>query len=1679
MNPVQPARLPASQAQRTGVRPLAATAALVTAVALFGLAPISASADVGTTPRVLINEVYGGGGNNGAPINRDFVELVNTTDVDVDLDGWSVQYASAAGSTWQVTALSGTVAAGATWVVGQATGAGSQPGITVDSEGTIPMSGTAGKVALVQGTAALSGATGLDALPEVVDFVGFGSNASGFAGSAPAPGTSNATSISRSAAHANTADNAADFTTGAPTPTASAGTDPDPDPDADPDPDPEPVPSVTIAEVQGTGTASPLVGKTITTSGVVTAAFPEGGFAGYYIQTPGTGAIDLATHTASNGLFVYSQATVGAVAVGDYVQVTGVVSEYYGLTQITVAQSDGLVMLTEDVVAPIAAELAWPSDDAQRETLEGMLLAPQGDFTVSNTYATNQYGEVGLAAGTTPLRQPTDAARPSSPEAAAIAADNAARAIVLDDGATTNFLSGANSGLTPPWISLTAPVVVGAAVAFTDPVIVDYRNDTWKLNPTAALSASSPSDYPALFSNPRTTAPAAVGGDLSIASFNVLNYFTTLGDETPSCVPYRDRAGNGVTVREGCDQRGAWSAADLQRQQDKIVTAINALDADIVGLMEIENSAALGERTDEATATLVDALNAAAGTIRWAFVPSSSELPPAAAQDVITNALIYQVDAATPVGASRALGTQSGSNQAFGNAREPIGQAFSPAGGGADVLVVVNHFKSKGSAGPWPGDADTGDGQGASNQSRILQATALRDWVATIQGDTQSVALLGDFNSYGMEDPLQVLYDAGFANAAAAKGVKTSSYSYGGLSGSLDHVLLNDAALDRATGADIWNINSGESVALEYSRYNAHGTLFYGADAYRSSDHDPVKVGLTAKAAPVTLTLLGINDFHGRIDGNTVSVAGTFEELRAGAEGPVLALAQGDMIGASLFASSVAKDQPTIDVFNALELDVATVGNHEFDRGFDDLKDRVMHEAHFPYIGANVYLKGTKTPAIQEYELFEVKGMTVAVIGAVTEETPSLVSPAGITMLDFGNPVEAINRVAEQLTDGDPNNGEADVLIASFHEGAGEGVPGSDLDTEVARGGTFADIVEQTSPKVAALFGGHTHKEYAWSAPVPGTDRTRPVVQSGSYGTDVGEVVLTIDPETFEVTAHTERNVDRTATPQAELIDSYPRVSNVNDIVVAALAAAAEVGNTAVGEVGADITTAFAGGEFVDGVWTGGARDDRASESTLGNLVADALLDSMSAIPNGATIGVTNAGGLRSDLWDTQAEFGENAVPGMPDGTVSLSQANAVLPFNNTMALVTLTGAQFKSVLEQQWQRLADGSTPTRAYLQLGLSKNVSYTYDESLPRDQRITSVTIDGEPLDLQASYRVGTLSFLATGGDNYHAFTEGTDYVDTGLLDYEAWIDYLGENSPVAPSYNKHAVSVTGVPETAAPGDVLTLKVSGLNLTSRGAPENTSMVASLGDTELGTFTVTDGAATVTVTLPAGTPVGAAQLVLLVDPSGTRVTVPLTIEQGTAASTTTLKLAKTSVVAGATGTVKATATVTSDAAASGTVEFVVDGTVVATASLSRGTGTAQLALPGSLATGTHQVIARYLGSDTVAGSESASVAIEVKASTSRTTLLPVLPLHVNGLLHSTLFAFVALDNGQPAVGTVEFREGTRVIATAEVRGGAVSTTLPKLSRGTHTYTAVFVPSDPTTVTGSTSSRAKVLVLF
>ncbi|RYJ06424.1 MAG: bifunctional metallophosphatase/5'-nucleotidase, partial [Actinomycetales bacterium] len=630
-----------------------------------------------------------------------------------------------------------------------------------------------------------------------------------------------------------------------------------------------------------------------------------------------------------------------------------------------------------------------------------------------------------------------------------------------------------------------------------------------------------------------------------------------------------------------------------------------------------------------------------------------------------------------------------------------------------------------------------------------------------------------------------------------------------------------------------------------------------------------VLTAVPASAAdPVTIQLFDINDFHGRIDANTVKFAGTLEQLRAQAgEGKSLFLSAGDNIGASLFASATQKDEPTIDVLNALDLDVSAVGNHELDKGAADLTGRVSDRADFPYVAANVIDKTTGKPLLPAFETFTVNGLKVAVVGALTEETPSLVSPAGISGLEFTDPVEAVNKTVAELN---AATDKPDVIVADYHEGAGAGTPdGATIQQEIAAGGTFADIATKTDASVDAIFTGHTHKQYAWDGPIPGSTKTRPILQTGSYGENIGNIGLTVDPDTDEVTAYTVKNVPRTTTADATLVSTYPRVAAVKPIVDAALENAKKVGETPVGEVTDDITTAYSGTN----------RDDRSNESTLGNLVSDAVLAQVKNTTAGADLAVTNPGGLRNELFFTK----DPAVASDKDGSVNYAEANAVLPFVNNLSSVTLTGASLKKVFEQQWQTNPDGTVPSRPFLALGSSSNVRWTYDDTKAAGSRITSLWVNDEPVSPTASYKVAVPSFLVSGGDNFRAFTEGKG-VDTGLVDYEAWIDYLQKNQPLSPSYARHAVKATGVKSEYRVGSDLSVGLAKLDLTSLGSPANKSVSAKItkdGATlkNLGSSTVTDGAATISGALPAGV-TGDLVLEATAYPSGTRTTIPLTVK-------------------------------------------------------------------------------------------------------------------------------------------------------------------------------------------------------
>ncbi|MDO5728514.1 MAG: ExeM/NucH family extracellular endonuclease [Actinomycetaceae bacterium] len=590
-----------------------------------------------------------------------------------------------------------------------------------------------------------------------------------------------------------------------------------------------------IAEIQGTGMETPFDGQVVTTRGVVTASYPTGGFSGYYIQTPGTGGT-VKTENASDGIFVYPGRSQPIVEVGKCVTITGTAGEYNDLTQISRVEST----VEEADCEPVTPfELnALPATDEEREEFEGMLLQPLGAYTVTDNYSLNRYGTIGLAFGTEALAQPTDVVAPGEP-AIAYEIENLKKSINLDDGSNWDYTRRAEAQNSPlPYLTADQPVRVGAPVSFTGPVILDYRFG-WNFQPQQQVIGLQ--GAPASFGNTRTPAPAPVGGDITVATFNVLNFFTALGEDEADCKGYPDREGNPITTN-WCDARGAYRAEDFERQHTKITAAINALDADIVSLEEIENSSRYGKDRDEALSVLVDLLNAAAGEDVWAFVPSPQDVPNDG--DAIRTAYIYKPASVAVIGESVIL-----NNRAFdGVARSPLAQRFAPIVGeneeGTEFTLIVNHFKSKGSLLEGDENADKFDGQGNNNGVRVRQAAALAEFADTFDGPT---FLVGDFNSYSMEDPMTTLAAAGYTIQGAGAG---DSYMYSGRVGSLDHVVANEAGAALIEGVSVWEINAHEPIALEYSRFNSNVTNFYTPDAYRSSDHNPEIFGLNVITVP-------------------------------------------------------------------------------------------------------------------------------------------------------------------------------------------------------------------------------------------------------------------------------------------------------------------------------------------------------------------------------------------------------------------------------------------------------------------------------------------------------------------------------------------------------------------------------------------------------------------------------------------------------------------------------------------------------------------------------------------------------------------------------------------------------------------------------------------------------------
>ena len=572
-------------------------------------------------------------------------------------------------------------------------------------------------------------------------------------------------------------------------------------------------PATFIHAVQGSGATSPINGATgVILEGIVVGDYQSAGqFGGFHLQEEDSN-VD-ADPATSEGIFVFNSSF--AVNSGDLVRLRGNITEFSSsgafLTE-AVNLTDLIICSSGNSVTPAIVNLpvTFLSD---LERYEGMLINIPQDLTVTETFTLARYGEAALSVGGR-LMNPTSVTDPGL-DANMLQDLNDRSRILLDDGNNqqnidpTNYPSG---GLSAANTLRSGDMVNGLTG------VLEQRFGVYRVQPVGAVTFNP--------DNPRPTEPEDVGGRLHVAAINVLNYFNTLDTGTPVCGPAADQ-----------DCRGANSAFEFGRQRDKIINAILGLDADVIGLMEIENN------TIASIQDLVDGLNAASAPGTYAFIDTGT-----IGTDAIKVAMLYRPATVTPVGAYAILNSTVDPTFIDTLNRPVLAQTFEENLTGERFTVAVNHLKSKGSA--CAGDPDLGDGQGNCNITRLNAAIAEANWLAsdpTNSGDPDFI-IIGDLNSYARENPIAALESFGFTNLINAfVGANAYSYVFQGQSGYLDHALATSTLTDQATGATEWHINADEPIALDYNvefKSANHINTLYSTEPFRASDHDPLIVGL-------------------------------------------------------------------------------------------------------------------------------------------------------------------------------------------------------------------------------------------------------------------------------------------------------------------------------------------------------------------------------------------------------------------------------------------------------------------------------------------------------------------------------------------------------------------------------------------------------------------------------------------------------------------------------------------------------------------------------------------------------------------------------------------------------------------------------------------------------------------
>jgi len=583
-----------------------------------------------------------------------------------------------------------------------------------------------------------------------------------------------------------------------------------------------------IYEIQGEGLVTPYEGDTLPTEGVVVGDFQEGGKEGFFIQDiDGDGK-----SSTSDGIWIYSESAPD-VNVGDYVRVYGFVNEYYNLTEIN---ADQVLLCGSGLTPPAPIELSLPvADELGFEQLEGMLVTIPQNLVISEYYNFGRYGEIMLT--TERFMTYTAINEPDVTGYAASEEEYFLNSITLDDGRNTQ---NPDPAIHPNGLEFTMDNLFrGGDLVSNVTGVVDYAYSLYRIQPTQY------GDYTAVNDRPETY--NLIEGDVKVASFNVLNYFLTLTSEGSICGPSGDM-----------DCRGADTSLELERQRAKILAAMSEIDADIFGLMEIENDRLGAPVPDYAVADLVAGLNDIAGSGTYAYIATG-----AIGTDAIKQAIIYKPNKVTPVGTYETLTSAYDPDFVDTKNRPTLAQVFEDNLTNEDFVVAVNHLKSKGSE--CAGDPDLGDGAGNCNITRTDAAEVMVDWLADqmIFLNVDDFLIIGDLNAYDKEDPIDAIKMGSDDTPGTAddyvdmiyqlEGEDAYGYVFDGHTGYLDYALTNNKMSNAVVDVTIWHINADEPSLIDYDMTykEAAQDQLYAQDAYRSSDHDPVIITLIFPTIPI------------------------------------------------------------------------------------------------------------------------------------------------------------------------------------------------------------------------------------------------------------------------------------------------------------------------------------------------------------------------------------------------------------------------------------------------------------------------------------------------------------------------------------------------------------------------------------------------------------------------------------------------------------------------------------------------------------------------------------------------------------------------------------------------------------------------------------------------------------